>query len=453
MALEGNLEEFNIVAVLQTLAGGAMSGTLNVTDGANRAAITFLRGHVIHAESTLEANRIGEILVRTHRLTCAQLEQGTSAQLRRYPSRRLGQILREMRLVSDDDLAMAVQIQILEVMARLILWSRGRWQFQFDSADSSDPLPAGAMSVDEILSGQIILLDNVEPFHDTSALPAAVYSIVPGRSGASDRVVLEGDEWTVLSAVDGRRSVGELAHATQLEPDQVAYIVTNLAAAGLLTDAAAPPQAPLPVGGERTIALMPVERPPLPAPTSAARSTVIIDTVLAERLRTVLASLLARTEGHEVCLISSSGSLLAFYGESVHLRYPALFALAAGIFASWQELGRSLGENKASTLLYQGADLNICLSPVGRQAILMTLYSQASRGGLVNFWSREAGARLARLLDAGATPSAPVAAPSPKGAPPGSRPPLAGAAPLPDLGADFQNDVARQMDDLFRNRR
>ncbi len=453
MALEGNLKEFNIVAVLQTLAGGEMSGTLNVADEAHRAAITFLRGHVIHADSTLEANRIGEILVRTHRITRAQLEQATGAQLRRYPGRRLGQILHAMRLISDDDLAMAVQIQILEVMARLVLWSRGGWQFQFAGTDSPDPLPAGAMSVDEILSGQIILLDNVDPFQDTSALLDAVYSIVPGRSGDSARVVLEGNEWAVLSAVDGRRSVRELSRATRLDPDQVAQMVTNLAAAGLLTNAAALPDEPLLVGGEPTIELILAERAVPSAPTPSTSNTVIVDTALAERLRAVLAALLTRAEGHEVCLISSSGSLMAFYGESVHLRYPALFALAAGIFASWQELGRSLGENKASTLLYQGADLNICLSPVNRQAILMTLYSQASRGGLVNFWSREAGTRLARLLGEGAAPSEPALVPQPSSSPPpGSRPPT-GAAALPDLGTDFQNDVARQMDDLFRNRR
>ncbi len=457
MALEGNLEEFNIVAVLQTLAGGEMSGSLGVWDGANRAVITFLRGYVIHAESTLEANRIGEILVRTHRITRAQLEQATSAQLRHYPSRRLGQILREMLLLSDDDLAMGLQIQILEVMSRLVLWNRGRWQFQFENADAGGPLPTGSMTVDEILSGQIILLDNVDPFQDVNALLGTVYSIVPGRNRDSERVVLEGDEWTVLSAVDGRRSVRDLAAVTGREPEQVAGIVSHLLTAGLLTSNGTPAdESP---GGNFVVSPAPTASmsadPPLPRPPTGS-STVMVDAALTERLRTVLAALLSRSEGHEVCLISSSGSLIAFYGESVHLRYPALFALAAGIFASWQELGRSLGENKASTLLYQGADLNICFSPVSTQAILMTIYSQASRGGLVNFWSREAGARLARILGESAAPPSGELPPAPLPVgpqPPDSRPPLAGSAAPAHLGTDFQTDAARQMDDLFRSRR
>ena len=66
-----------------------------------------------------------------------------------------------------------------------------------------------------------------------------------------------------------------------------------------------------------------------------------------------------------------------------------------------------MGESKASTLLYQSAGLNICLTPVGWQAILMTLYQQTSTGGLVNFWSREASARLGRVLDASSATAAP----------------------------------------------
>ena len=125
---------------------------------------------------------------------------------------------------------------------------------------------------------------------------------------------------------------------------------------------------------------------------------------------------------------------------------------AASIFASWQELGRSLGESKASTLLYQGAGLNICLTPVGGQAILMTLYQQTSTSGLVNFWSREASARLGRVLDsaAGATSPHPAA---PDLRPPGTRPPapLNGTAGADKLSGEFQDEIARQMDELFHN--
>src|SRR5579859_6568690 len=382
MALEGNLEEFNIVAVLQTIASGQMTGNLAVWDAVNKATVIFARGQIIHAESTLEADRIGEILVRTRRITRPQLEKATTSQLRQQSGKRLGQILREMSLVADEDLAMAVQVQILEIMSRLLLWSRGRWHFEFAAPDPAGYLPNGAMTVDEIVSGQIVLLDNLEPIYNKNAILDEIYTIVPGRNKESERIILESDEWTVLSAMDGRSTVREIAHQVGLDADQICQIIADLLAVRLLAKRLVPAAvghptvANFPEAAPRAPAL--AAGPPSPPPALGRSGTVVVNASDLERINQVLAILLARTEGKEVCLIDSSGSLIARRGPDVHATYPTLFALAASIFASWQELGRSLGESKASTLLYQGAGLNVCLSPVGSQAILMILYQQAS---------------------------------------------------------------------------
>src|SRR5689334_7014162 len=116
MALEGTLEELNIVAVLQMVASGGMTGTLRVWDVSHRASIAFVQGQIIHADSTLQGDRLGEVLVRTRRITPAQLTQATATQAGQA-GKRLGQILVELGLISVEDLAMAVEIQIIEVMS------------------------------------------------------------------------------------------------------------------------------------------------------------------------------------------------------------------------------------------------------------------------------------------------------------------------------------------------
>jgi predicted regulator of Ras-like GTPase activity (Roadblock/LC7/MglB family) len=208
--------------------------------------------------------------------------------------------------------------------------------------------------------------------------------------------------------------------------------------------APAAPSAPLP-------AAPPPAAPPPAAPAPHASGTVVVRPGDSARINQVLSLLLARAEAKEVCLIDSTGSLIARQGREVHSSYPTLFALAASIFASWQELGRSLGESKASTLLYQGAGLNICLTPVGWQAILMTLYQQNSNSGLVNFWSREASARLGRVLDA--STGAPAPQPAAPDLPPGTAAPatLNGAGGSDKLSGEFRDEIARQMDDLFHS--
>jgi predicted regulator of Ras-like GTPase activity (Roadblock/LC7/MglB family) len=447
MALEGTLEEFNIVAVLQMVAGSRMTGSLLLWDAANKATLVFAQGLIIHADSTQQADRLGEVLVRTHRITRAQLEKATSAQLRQRSGQRLGQILRDMNLVTDEDLAMVMQIKIHEIMSRLLLWTRGRWQFRFETVDADAEIPSSAISVEDVLSGQMVMLDD-DPGYDTQAMLDEVYSIVQGRARESERIIIEADEWAVLSAVDGRASVGEIAGRIGMEPEQACEIVADLVAVRLIA------RSPAPVP-EQSAAPAPA---PMAAGPFAGAGTLVMDAPLLDGLGEILAVLLARTEGIEVCLIDASGSLMARRGREAHIRYPGLFALTAGIFASWQELGRCLGESKVSTLLYQGAGLNICFSPVGAQALLMTLYQQTANSGLVNFWSREASARIGRLLapvGAGAPlpPSAlanragPPAALLTAGAP-GAGPPAAPGA----LGLDaaFQAEVSRQLEELFR---
>jgi predicted regulator of Ras-like GTPase activity (Roadblock/LC7/MglB family) len=466
MALEGNLEEFNIVAVLQTIAGGRLSGKLAVWDAVQRAEITFIQGLIIHAESTLESDRLGEILVRTHRITRGQLERAMTLQLRQQPGARVGQILLEMAAMTEDDLSMAVEIQILEVTSRLLLWSRGRWQFVFEPPTANDKIPAGAVSLDDVLSGQVMLIDTLDTAHAHNEMLDEIYTIVPTWNRESDRIILKSDEWRVLSSIDGKATVRQIAERVAMEPEIVCQVITDLLAVHLLARGEGPaltvpppaaPAAPLPPY-PGPLAMEAPAPPPSPAssssaplPTAHANSTVVARDTL-PRIQQVLAVLLLRTEGKEVCLIDSSGSLIARQGGEVHSDYETLFALAASIFASWQELGRSLGESKASTLLYQGSGLNICLTPVGTRAILMTLYQQGSNGGLVNFWSREASARIGRLLDSG------VPAPSPGRPVDPATARIATAQPArngngemaDELNSEFQAEIARQMEDLFR---
>lgn len=432
MALEGNLEEFNIVAVLQTIASGGMTGTLLVRDAAHKALISFAEGCIVHAQSTLEEDRLGEILVRTRRVSQSQLDKAAQRQLRLESGKRLGQILLEAGVIARDDLVMAVQIQILEVMSQLLLWSRGQWRFDFGPPDPNNITPAEAMSVDEILSGQILLLDTVEPVYDRRAVMNAVYDLAPGRSLDGTRITLERDQWRVLSAIDGRSPLREVAHRVGLDPDHVAHIVSELVAVELLhqVGSAEPESESFLLTGTSDAPLP----PPSPPPEGTGPVTTVVGTPTLERINDLLRNLLNRTEAHEACLIDGSGSLITRQGRELHRNYPTLFALVASIFASWQELGRTLGESRASTLLYQGQRLNICLAPVASQAILMVLYQSASDSGLVNFWSREATGRLLRLLEEGK----------------GNRPaPSSTTPPASDLPSDYQADVGRAMDDLL----
>src|SRR5690349_869305 len=222
MALEGTLEEFNIVAVLQMIASGGMTGILTVRDASNtKVTASFEGGRIIHARSPPQEDRLGEILIHTRRITRPQLEKATNIQIRQEPGKRLGQILIDGGMITREDLVMAVQIQILEVMSQLLLWSRGHWRFDFGAPDPGSVTPDEAMTVDEILSGQVLLLENVEPALDRTDAYNAVYAMTPGRSINLARITLEREAWQVLSAVDARSSVQEISSRIDMDLDRV----------------------------------------------------------------------------------------------------------------------------------------------------------------------------------------------------------------------------------------
>jgi hypothetical protein len=271
MALEGTLEEFNIVAVLQMIASGGMTGTLTVRDPTNtKATVSFDGGRIIHARSPHLEDRLGEILVHTRRITRPQLDKATNIQLRQEPGKRLGQILIDAGMIVREDLVMAVQIQILEVMSQLLLWARGQWRFDFGAPDPGSVTPDEAMTVDEILSGQVLMLEAVEPSVDRSEVYNAVYAMTPGKSLNMARITLERDHWQVLSAIDGRSTVEEISVHIGMDTDHVVEIAADLVQMGLLTRQEA--------GADETGAgalLTPPGPAPRPAPPLDLRPTVV----------------------------------------------------------------------------------------------------------------------------------------------------------------------------------
>ncbi len=409
MALEGAIEEFNIISLLQTIGTSGLTGNLTVQDVANKARVSFLSGKLIHAESTLGGDRIGEILVRTHRLTRPQLEQAYYIQRQQQQGRRLGSLLLEMKLISADDLTMAVQVQIMEVMSRLVTWQRGRFRFDFEPP-ATGALPSAALDVDEVLSGQISLLDALDPGYDRDAMLAEVIALAPGQQRPpSERVTVQGHEWAVLSMVDGRSTVAQIAEQTGFDPDHVCQIVADLLGVGLVMKKTPEQVAQMSSRPDPMLANLyretesDEEAPEQGNDSRPNPATLVMDDGEMARVDQVLEVLLTRSESSEVCLIGADGSIIARRGQALHQNYPSLFALAAGIFTSWHELGRYLGESKPSTLVYHGAQINTCLSPVGQHALIMTLYHQNSNTGLVNFWSKEAATIIARVLSQSAT--------------------------------------------------
>ena len=129
MAIKGSLREAALPDVIQLLFLGRRSGCLAVADRQSHASVYFENGWVIHAAIVNRRDRLGDVLMRSGRITPQQLEQAIQMQGLSH-GRRLGAILVELGAIGRDDLAAAVHRQVEEAVYTLFTWNSGTFSFE-----------------------------------------------------------------------------------------------------------------------------------------------------------------------------------------------------------------------------------------------------------------------------------------------------------------------------------
>lgn len=241
MALEGTLKDFGLADILQLIGIQRKTGVLTVENDDDSVVVKFLEGQVVGADTrkrNLE-DLLGAVLVRTGRITQAQLEE--SLRIQRGTLQRLGYILVKSGFVSEGELQEALRVQVTQIVYRLFRWRTGRYHFapsdhveydqeHFVPVRAETILMEGARMVDEwpiierrIRSGSIVLRKTAA----SAALETPVRSIVDadidlgfqpdvGAGGADGEIRLSQDAREVLRLVDGRSTVQDIAERCPL---------------------------------------------------------------------------------------------------------------------------------------------------------------------------------------------------------------------------------------------
>jgi len=117
-----------------------------------------------------------------------------------------------------------------------------------------------------------------------------------------------------------------------------------------------------------------------------------------EGIQQELARFLSEAQANCALLVHRSGQLVAQSGFTRRLDTTSLAALAAGAFASTEEIARLLGEPEFNVLFHEGTNANIHLCLVGEQAIMVTIFDQRTTLGLVRLCAAETGQRLHQVF-------------------------------------------------------
>ena len=147
---EGTIEDFALPDIFQLIGIQRKTGVLTLSHEQDTVTIKFLEGQVVEADTASDSleNRLGTVLVRTGRITQAQLTE--ALEIQRNTLQRLGHILVKRDYISQEELVDALRIQSSQIIYRLFRWREGQLPLRRRRAAGlrRDALHAGQLGID-----------------------------------------------------------------------------------------------------------------------------------------------------------------------------------------------------------------------------------------------------------------------------------------------------------------
>jgi hypothetical protein len=258
MALEGTIKDFGLADILQLIGIQRKTGQLTLEGAGDTVTVKFLEGAVVGADTrsrNLE-DLLGSVLVRTGRITDAQLQE--ALRIQRRTLQRLGYVLVKQAYISEEDLRDALRIQVTQIVYRLFRWRDGRYQFapsehveydteHFHPISAETILMEGARMIDEWPMIERKIKSPKMVFRKTpagEALDVPVASILdadldfalPSSAPPKDAVRISAEERDVLHMVDGASTVQDLVDTSPLGEFDVHRLLYELFTRSLIEE-------------------------------------------------------------------------------------------------------------------------------------------------------------------------------------------------------------------------
>jgi hypothetical protein len=237
MAIEGPLRELGIHDVFQLLDLSRKTGRLRVTSVLrnNEGTVFFKDGRVISAYIKSNPHPLGALLVRAGKLTEADLARARNAQMIPGESRRLGEIMVSLAMVTRRDLERYVRQQIEVVVFELLSWQEGFFSFAEEDLPSDGAEGVTSVTTESLLMEGARRLDEWERVQQRIPHLGMIPALSEGDGDYAPHLELRPGEWEVLAMIDGTTDLRGVAAALGRSEFDVARVVFGLLTTGIIT--------------------------------------------------------------------------------------------------------------------------------------------------------------------------------------------------------------------------
>jgi hypothetical protein len=232
MALKGNLRDFSITQLLNLVNLARKTGALIVEGPGEVARVTFREGKLAYAQIGQEDNSLPAILQRSSKITGNQYRL-LKTRASQMSDKELGLLLINAGYVSQEDILASLQQYFTGIIRRLFTWAEGFFHFEPNMTPPSDKIAVKIDLENLIIEGTRQLKEWEQLQEEIPSLDMALK--FTDRPGTNIRKVnLSVEEWKVVSYVNPKNSIRQIARATRMSDIEIRRVIFGLLQAGLV---------------------------------------------------------------------------------------------------------------------------------------------------------------------------------------------------------------------------
>jgi hypothetical protein len=254
MALKGNLRDFSVTQLLNLINLARKTGTLTLEGPGEAAWVSFREGKLIYAQMGNEDATLAGVLAKAGSLN-SQQAQTIRARAGEKSDKELGLLLINAGYLTQQAILTSIRQHILDIVYQLFSWMDGFFRFDADVLPPEDRITIRLDLEDIIIQGSRRLKESEQLQEEIPNLEMALDFVE--RPGANIRDVnLSVEEWRVVSYINPKNTIRQIAKANKMSDLEIRRIVFGLLQAGLV-DVVRPKGMPLPPGARQ---LPPVDK-------------------------------------------------------------------------------------------------------------------------------------------------------------------------------------------------
>lgn len=237
MEFAGNLRDYALPDVLDSIETGQRTGRLTLTNGALRASIYCSVGQWLLAERSGPGQLLAQQFAKAGIVSPEQIEEATGvsfAQAGAIPDVQLVRALMSARMLNQEQLRAWAVNDALALLTVILTWVDGDFYFEdnvgLPGGKVALPLPIGPLVNQALQHAQY-----AAPMRESIPVARdAIVDFVDVDPDSGVAVQLTRDQWRLLTAVDGISSVGGIAATLQAPEGHILQLAGELAATGVL---------------------------------------------------------------------------------------------------------------------------------------------------------------------------------------------------------------------------